>query len=144
MVKRMIDRNGHRFGAVASLIGILAAFVLRWRPIAPVMVGVFAIGVLFGLRYSPMGLTYRGLKKAFRLTIPVVPEEEPPPRFAQAMGLLFMALATLAFYGLHSPTAGWTLIMIVAVLQALLGITGICVGCEMYLIGKRMTAKASA
>lgn len=139
--KRMIDRNGHRFGATASLVGLLASLLLNWRPIAPVMTGIFAIGVLFGLRYSPMGLTYRGIKKALNLKIPVSPEEEAPPRFAQAMGLIFMGLATLAFYGIHSAVAGWTLVLIVAALQALLGITGICVGCEMYLVGKRMSAR---
>ncbi len=139
----MIDRNGHRFGAAASGAGLVAAYLTDWRPIAPVMTAVFAIGVVFGLRYSPMGATYRFLKKAFKLTVPVVPEEEAPPRFAQTMGLIFMAIATLGFYALSWGTGAWVPVFVVAALQALLGVTGICVGCEMYLVGKRMTAKAS-
>lgn len=140
MTKRMIDRNAHRFGAAASAVGLLAAYLADWRPIGAVMTAVFAVGVTFGLRFSPMGVTYRALKKGLSLKLDVVPEEEAPPRFAQAMGLLFMALATIAFAAWGS--VGWIFVLVVAALQALLGVTGICVGCEMYLIGRRLTAKA--
>jgi len=140
--QRMIDRNGHRFGAALSAAGLLIAYIADWRPVAPVMTAVFAIGVIFGLRYSPMGATYRALKKTFKLNVPVSPEEEAPPRFAQTMGLIFMAIGTLGFYSLGWGAGAWIPILMVVALQALLGVTGICVGCEMYLIGKRMTTKA--
>lgn len=143
MSTRVIDRNGHRFGAALSAVGLIAAYLVDWRPIAPVMTVIFAIGVLFGLRYSPMGATYRALKRVFKLSMPIVPEEEAPPRFAQTMGLVFMAIATLGFYTFSWGDATWVLVFIVAALQALLGVTGICVGCEMYLIGKRVSARAS-
>lgn len=143
MSKRMIDRNGHRFGAAVSAVGLIVAYVADWRPVAPVMAGVFAIGVVVGLRYSPMGATYRFLRKTLRLNIPVVPEEEAPPRFAQTMGLAFTALGALGFYAFDWGSAAWSFVLIVAALQALLGVTGICVGCEMYLVGRRLTAKAS-
>lgn len=140
--QRMIDRNGHRFGAALSAVGLLIAYIADWRPVAPVMTAVFAIGVIFGLRSSPMGVTYRALKKIFKLNVAVVPEEEAPPRFAQTMGMIFMAIGTLGFSSFAWGSAAWIPILMVVALQALLGITGICVGCEMYLIGKRMTAKA--
>ena len=142
MNAKMIDRNGHRFGAGLSAVGLLAAYLTDWRPVAPIIAGVFAIGVVFGVRNSPLGFAYRSLKKTFKLNIPVVPEEEAPPRFAQTMGLLFTAVGALGFYALNWGAAAWVPILIVVALQALLGFTGICVGCEMYLIGKRMTAKA--
>lgn len=144
MVAKMIDRNAHRFGATISFVGLLIAYLAEWRPVAPIMTGVFAVGVLFGLRYSPLGASYRALKAALKLKLPVVPEEEAPPRFAQTMGLLFMAIATLGFYVAGWSTAAWVFVIIVAALQALLGVTGICVGCEMYLIGKRFAARSSA
>lgn len=142
MSVRMIDRNGHRFGAAISAVGLLAAYLFKWEPVAPLIAGIFAIGVVFGLRYSPMGLAYRTLKKTFKLNVPVVPEEEAPPRFAQTMGLIFTGLGALGFYAFGWGDAAWVPILIVVALQALLGFTGICVGCEMYLVGKRMTAKA--
>jgi hypothetical protein len=96
------------------------------------------------LRYSPLGATYRFVKKTFKLHIPVIPEEEPPPRFAQLMGFAFLLAGTLAFRPLHMVSLGWTLTMIVAALQTLLGATGICVGCEIYLVGKRFSARSAA
>lgn len=140
----MIDRNAHRFGATISFAGVLIAYLAAWRPVAPIMTAVFAVGVLFGLRYSPLGASYRVLKRVLNLKFPIVPEEEAPPRFAQTMGLLFMAIATFGFYMAGWNTFAWVFVIIVAALQALLGVTGICVGCEMYLIGKRFTARSSA
>jgi hypothetical protein len=140
---RMIDRNGHRWGAAFSAVALLGAFAADWHPILPIMAAVLAVGPIFGLRYSPLGAVYRTAKKAFHLQIPVEPEEEAPPRFAQLMGLIFLGAGTVAFYGGHSNVAGWTLGLIVAALQGLLAATGICIGCEMYLVGKRLAAKGA-
>lgn len=138
MAKRMIDRNGHRWGAGISAVVLLVAFALQWRATAPVMMGVMAIGPLFGLRASPLGIAYRALKRGLRLNIPVEPEEEAPPRFAQLMGFVMMALATTGFYALESETFGWTWVLIMAAAQGLLAATGLCLGCELYLIGRRL------
>lgn len=143
VAKRMIDRNAHRAGAGISAVGLLVAFVVSWRPIAPVMAAVMAIGPAFGLRFSPLGAAYRALKRALRLRIPVEPEEEAPPRFAQAMGLAMMGLATLGFYGLQSDAFGWAWVLVMAAAQGLLGATGICLGCEMYLVGRRLGARGA-
>ena len=140
---RMIDRNAHRFGATISMVVLLVAFVLDWDATLPVMAAALAVGPIFGLRYSPLGATYRLVKKTLRLRIAVVPEEEAPPRFAQLMGLIFLGLATVSLYGLESPTLAWTFGLIVAGLQGLLGMSGICVGCEIYLYGKRFAARGS-
>jgi hypothetical protein len=99
------------------------------------------IGSIFGLRYSPLGGLYRTGKKLFRLSIPVEPEEEPPPRFAQTLGFAVLALSSLAFWVLDSSVMGWTLALLVAGLQVLLAGTGLCVGCEIYLYGRRFAAK---
>ena len=139
MATRMIDRNAHRWGATISAVVLLVAFAFGWRVVVPIMTVAMGIGPVFGLRYSPFGATYRLIKKTFNLQIPVAPEEEAPPRFAQVMGLLFLGAATIAMYG-GSHAAGWTLALIVAGLQSVLGVTGICIGCEMYLYGKRLSA----
>ncbi|MFN2614012.1 MAG: DUF4395 domain-containing protein [Actinomycetota bacterium] len=138
---RMIDRNAHRWGAAISAVALLAAFAANWHPILPIMAAAVGVGPVFGLRYSPLGALYRLGKRIMRLPIAVEPEEESPPRFAQLMGLVFLGAGTVAFYGGHSSGAGWTLGLIVAGLQGLLAATGICIGCEMYLVGKRLAAK---
>ena len=144
MATRMIDRNGHRWGAAISAVVLVIGYVLDVRVIVPLMAVVLGIGTFMGLRYSPLGATYRFIKKTLNLSIPVVPEDEPPPRFAQLMGFLFLVVGTIGFYVLDNSVVGWTFGIIVAALQTLLGATGICVGCEVYLIGKRLTARGAA
>lgn len=144
MAERMIDRNGHRWGAGISAVVLLAAFLFDWRASVPVMAGVLLVGPLLGLQASPLGATYRLMKGVLRLRIPVVAEEEAPPRFAQAVGFVFLAVGTLGFYAVESDALGWTFALIVAALQTLLAATGICVGCEVYLIGKRLRPGGAA
>lgn len=143
MAKRMIDRNAHRWGAGISSVVLLTAFGLQWRAVAPVMIGVMAIGPIFGLKRSPLGLAYKAIKAALRLRIPIEPEEETPPRFAQGMGVGMMSLATLGFYGMHSDTFGWAWMLVMAAAQGLLASTGICLGCEVYGIGRRLGARSA-
>jgi hypothetical protein len=142
--KRMIDRNGHRWGAAISAVVLLVAYLFDWRATVPVMAGVLLVGPLFGLKASPLGATYRFVKRTFKLSIPVEPEEEAPPRFAQFVGFVFLGIGTLGFYALDSKPLGWTFGLIVAALQALLAATGICVGCEVYLLGKRLRVGGAA
>jgi hypothetical protein len=140
----MIDRNAHRWGAGISAVALYLGLIFDAHWIAPLLCAVFVVGVAFGLRYSPLGATYRFVKKTFKLKVPVLPEEETPPRFAQMMGLIFTAAATIAFYSFSNAAAGWSFTMIVAALQTLLAATGLCVGCEVYLIGKRLSARGAA
>jgi len=137
--KRMVDKNGMRGGAGLSAVLLLVGFVFQWRAMVPAIGAALAIGSLFGLRYSPLGATYRFVKKAFRLSIPVEPEEEPPPRFAQTLGFVVCGIASLLFIPGWNA-AGWTLALLVAGLQGLLATTGLCIGCEIYLYAQRFKA----
>jgi hypothetical protein len=139
----MIDRNAHRWGAGISAVVLYVGLIFDAHWIAPLLCAIFVVGVVFGLRYSPLGAAYRLVKKTFKLNVPVLPEEETPPRFAQLMGLIFTAAATISFYSIENDAAGWTFTMIVAALQTLLAATGLCVGCEVYLIGKRLSARTA-
>ena len=51
---------------------------------------MFAIGSLFGVRRSPYGWVYRELVRP-RLGPPAELEDPAPPRFAQTVGLAFLA-----------------------------------------------------
>ena len=137
--KRMVDKNGMRGGGGLSAVLLLGGFVFQWRAMVPAIGAALAIGSLFGLRYSPLGATYRFVKKAFRLSIPVEPEEEPPPRFAQTLGFVVCGIASLLFIPGWNA-AGWTLALLVAGLQGLLATTGLCIGCEIYLYAQRFKA----
>lgn len=145
MSKRMVDKNSMRGGAGLSALVLLVAFIFQGGA-APWIVFALAvalgIGSAFGLRYSPLGALYRSAKKALRLSIPIEPEEEPPPRFAQTLGAVVLALASLSFLA-GADALGWALALIVAGLQGLLATTGLCVGCEIYLYTRRFAAKGA-
>jgi hypothetical protein len=140
----MVDRNGMRGGAAISAVVLVVAFVLGWRGAVPAIAAALAIGPLFGMKRSPLGASYRTLKSGFKLSIPVEPEEEAPPRFAQVVGFIFLAAASIAFWPFKEHALGWALTLIVAALQTLLATTGICVGCEVYNFGRRFSSKAAA
>jgi len=138
--KRMVDKNGMRGGAGISAIVLLVGFVFQWRAVVPAIAVALAIGSLFGLRYSPLGATYRFIKKAFRLSVPLEPEEEPPPRFAQTLGFVVSGIGSLLFIPGWNA-AGWALALLVALLQGLLAVTGLCIGCEIYLYVQRFKTR---
>jgi hypothetical protein len=91
-----------------------------------------------GLAWSPYGNLFRVLKRRVDLGPPPATEPEGPPRFAQACGLL-VATVALVLFAVGAATAGWVAVGVVLALSTLLAATGICVGCELYLVGQRLT-----
>lgn len=136
----VIDVRGPRFGAAITTV-VLAVALIAQGPVGVVLVGwqwlMFAISTVFGLAYSPYGNLFRFVKRTFDLGPPPATEPEGPPRFAQACGLAVATIALVAF-ALSLPTLGWIAVGVVLALSVLLAATGICVGCEMYLLGQRL------
>jgi len=97
---------------------------------------VFAVGAVFGLRYSPYGWLYRKLVRP-RLGPPAELEAEAPPRFAQAVGLAF-ALIGVAGYAAGLTWLGLTATAAALAAAFLNAAFGFCLGCEMYLIIRRI------
>ena len=106
-----------------------------WKPVAPAFALVLLLGAAFGTRYGPFLRLYAELIKP-RLQPPSELEDPRPPRFAATVGVVILTAATVAFAA-GATTAGWTLALIVAVLAGLSATTGICVGCEMWLLVAR-------
>ena len=129
---RFIDPRGQRFGAAVSAIVLVVAFLLD-LPWLAALVGLnLLVSAAFGTRLFLPGRAWPLIRRTLRLG-PTEPEHEYPPRFAQAMGGTFLALATVAFL-VGLPVLGWLLAAAVAGLQTLLAATGICVGCRMYFL----------
>ena len=130
---RSIDPRGHRFGAGVSVAILTFAFLAN-VPILVALVGI-ALGVsaLFGTQYSILGRPWPTVRRVLRLGPPAELESEYPPRFAQALGTIGLAIATLAFV-LGAPPIGWLLAGAVAGLQLLLAATGYCLGCKLYFL----------
>lgn len=137
--ERMIDVRGPRFSAAITVIVLGLAFILESTALVALQALVFAIATIAGLRWSPYGNLFRLAKRSFDLGPPPEVEPEGPPRFAQACGLVFTVAGLVALW-LGATTLGWVLVAVVLGLAGLLALTGICVGCELYLLGQRLRA----
>lgn len=136
-----IDPRGPRFTAAVTSV-LLAAALLSPTPVATVLIAVqaafFAIGVGLGVQRTPTGLAFRALIRP-RLASPAETEDARPPRFAQAVGLVFALVALVGYL------TGATLLAQIAVGLALVAAilnaaVGLCLGCEMYLLIRRASA----
>ena len=132
-----IDPRGPRFNQAVLATGLLAGFVVDWKPVAPLFALVLLAGAAFGPRYGPFLALYARVIRP-RLGPPAELEDPRPPRFAASLGVAFLAAATLAFLA-GSAAVGWGLALVVAALAALSATTGVCVGCEMYVLLIRRT-----
>lgn len=140
MVPMDIDARGPRFGAAvttAVLAVVLitgSAWLLAWQTLA------FLLGAAGGVRRSPYGWLFARVVRP-RLGPPRAFEAPEPPRFAQAVGLLFAGLGLVGYtlgpewLGLAATGA--------ALAAAFLNVAfGYCLGCELYLLVRRATVRA--
>jgi len=138
----VIDVRGPRFGAAITSLVLGTALVVQ-GPLGLALVAwqwlAFAIATFAGLAWSPYGNVFRLVKRRFDLGPPPATETEGPPRFAQACGFAVASVAlVLLLSGL--TVAGWSAVGVVLALSVLLATTGVCVGCELYLVGQRLRA----
>ncbi len=131
-----IDPRGLRFGALITTAVLIAVLITGSGWLLAAQAVVFAAGAIFGLKYAPYGVIYRYLVRP-RLGPPKELEAEAPPRFAQGVGLGFAVIGVVGY------AAGITGLGIAATALALVaaflnGAFGFCLGCEMYLLIRRM------
>ena len=138
-----IDPRGPRTNQAVLATALLGGFLVDARAVVPVFAVVLFLGAAFGPRYGPVLRFYAEVIKP-RLGPPAELEDPRPPRFAAAVGVVFLAASAVAFAA-GSPGLGWTLALIVAALAGLAAVTGICVGCEIYLfLARRRGVQVSA
>jgi hypothetical protein len=125
-----IDPRGPRTNqaVLAVVLALGAATGQVW--VVPTCTAVLFLGAAFGPRYGPVLRLYQ-LAIRPRLGPPEHLEDPRPPRFAAAVGVIFLVAATVAFV-VGAVVVGWVLALVVAALAALAAVTGLCVGCEVY------------
>jgi len=135
-----IDPRGPRFNQAVLATALVLGFLADWRPVVPLFALVLLVGAALGPRYGPFLAVYAKLIRP-RLGPPSVLEDPRPPRFAASVGVACLTTATLAFLA-GSAIVGWALALVVAALAALSATTGVCVGCEIYLLLTRRAGLA--
>jgi len=137
----VIDPRQPRFGQAITGASLLAGFVLDRPEVLPVLAVVLALASLGGPRLNPYAYLFRWARSAFRWGPPAELEEAGPPRFANGLGFLFLSVATVGSFVLRSDGLAWTLGLLVAALALLAAVTGLCVGCEAYVLARRMVTR---
>lgn len=138
---RMIDPRQPRVGQFITGALALLAWLFQWPVIFPILTVILALATFAGPKGNLYVYVFKGLKSVLRFGPPRELEESAPPRFANLCGFAFMGGATIAWYGLSFPGLAWTLDLIVAALALLASLTGLCVGCELYVIGRRIATR---
>ena len=139
-----VDPRGQQFAAAFTSVVLAVVLLGAPSPIATALLAVqavlFAIGAGLGVQSTPHALVFRALIRP-RIGAPRELEDATPPRFAQTVGLAF------AVVGLAGFLTGATVLGLVAtgfaLVAALLNaVFGFCLGCEMYLLIKRIAPSA--
>ena len=140
-----IDPRGPQFNA-ALTSGVLALTLLT----APGAFGVgllaaqaalFATAVVLGVQRTPAAWLFKRLVRP-RLGTPTHLEDPQPPRFAQAVGLAF-ATVGLVGYLVGATTLGAVATGMALAAALLNAVFGLCLGCELYLVLRRLTPTRS-
>lgn len=141
-----IDPRGPRFNAGVTAVVLAVVLLAAPSAFATVLLGVqaalFAAGAALGVQRTPLSWVFRTAIRP-RLDAPDELEDAAPPRFAQGVGLVFAVVGLIGFI------AGLDLLGLIAtgfaLVAALLNaVFGLCLGCEMYLLIRRVSAGSAA
>lgn len=140
-----VDPRGQRFAATVTAVILAAVLALAPSPVATALLAaqtvLFAVGVAFGVRQTPHAWAFQSFVRP-RLGPPSELEDAAPPRFAQGVGLVFAAVGLVAFL-VGATTVGLVATGFALVAAVLNAAFGLCLGCELYLLGKRLTTSST-
>ena len=131
-----IDPRGARFAALVTTVVFVVVLITSSAWLLAAQAVVFAVAAVFGMRAAPYGLVYRWLIRP-RLGPPAELEAAAPPRFAQGVGLLFSVIGVIG-YATGLRPLGMAAAAVALAAAFLNGAFGYCLGCEMYLIIRRI------
>ena len=139
--RAQVDPRGPQFAAAITVV--ILAGALLFSPSLPgfVLLGIqavlFGIGAFLGVARTPHAWLFKRFVRP-RLAPPPHLEDAAPPRFAQQVGLTF-ALIGLVFWPLGFNAVGAIAVGFALAAALLNALFGFCLGCEVYLLFKRLT-----
>lgn len=142
---RQIDPRSPRLGAFVPLTLAIVALILGPGVgaivIFAVLVALFVPGAIVGPQATVQGWVFRKFIRP-RVGAPRETESFRPPRFAQQVGLAFSAAALV--FAIADASVGFFVFAGFLTFAAFLqSVFGFCLGCEMYLLMKRVTARTA-
>ncbi len=142
-----IDPRGPQFNAAVTLVVLVAILVTAGSWVSVGLTALqtvfFAVGAIRGVQHTLHARVFKALIRP-RLNAPDHLEDPAPPRFAQAVGLVFTAVALVAFLIDRDSIVGIVAIGLATVAATLNAVFRFCLGCELYLLVKRITTPTTA
>lgn len=152
----LVDARGARTGAAVSVLLLLSAYALHATGesgLANLIVGcigaAMAVSAVTNLKWNLLSTPFQILRRNGTIGAPTSDALQPAAglRLAQVIGAAFLATALLSA-SVAGGAISLGLVVILASLQTLLAITGICVACKFYGIivwfeGRRAPVKSS-
>ncbi len=139
-----IDPRGPRVGAGITAVLLVVVLLLPATPalvLLAVIAALFAVGAVRGAQGSVQGQLFRTLVRP-RLSAPTELEDPRPPRFAQLVGLIITGAGVLL--GVGGVGAAVPIAAALALVAAFLNsVFGLCLGCELYLLGARLRSRTA-
>lgn len=138
-----VDVRGPRFAAAITVLVLAVSLVTVGTAVATTLLViqtvVFGLGAFVGLKAQPYGVIFRTVVQP-RLSPATEFEAIAPPRFAALVGFIFTAVALV---GVFTGVDAVTYIAVAFALAAafLNAAFGFCLGCEMFLLGKRVFSR---
>ena len=140
----LVDPRGQRMAAGLTCVVLAVALVAAPATPAVVLLAVqavlFATGAVLGVQRTPYSWLFRTFVRP-RLGEPAELEDAAPPRFAQAVGLVF-ALLALAGYLSGADLLGAVAVGCALAAAFLNAAFGFCLGCEVFLLVRRVAPAA--
>jgi len=136
---RVIDARAPRVNQTVVGLVALVAVVTGWWPLLALLALQLALGLTLGRRWCLACVFYYEVLQPRFGEGPL--EDSRPPRFANMIGLGFLAAASLAYLAGYA-TGGAALGGIVAALALLAAVTGFCAGCTAFKLGYVVTGRA--
>ncbi|MCU1677958.1 MAG: hypothetical protein JWM93_2716 [Frankiales bacterium] len=135
-VPQVVDPRGPRTVATVTAVVLAAVIVTKSPWLAAAQAVVFAIGAA---GFAPYSVIFKALVRP-RLGAPDDLEPFLPVRFAQAVGFVFAAAATVAF-ALGATTPGFVAAGFAFAAAFLNAAFGLCLGCELFLLIARAAGR---
>jgi hypothetical protein len=146
MSSPQIDPRGQQFAAAVTSVVLVAVLLTAPAPLGLVLIAaqaaLFATAVARGVQRTPVAALFRVAVRP-RLAPPAHLEDPEPPRFAQGVGLVFALVALVGFLA-GATTLGYVATGFALVAALLNATIGLCLGCEVYLLGRRALAVPSS
>ena len=144
-MSQQIDPRGQQFAAAVTSVVLVAVAAHRCparsaSPCSPLQAALFAIGGGRGVQRTPVAAAVPDASSGPRLGAPAHLEDPAPPRFAQGVGLVFAARRPRRLPRRGRPCSATSPPAFALVAALLNAVFGLCLGCEVYLLGRRVAA----